>query len=96
MSWQNETKLRFALKGIRPGQIPAMCEAVGLRVLGIKRIRIGRCRWPRCLKGSGATCSPGKSSDYAHPRATKTIAASACHDCARGTFHFKQTLLIGC
>ena len=42
VSWQNETKLRFALKGIRPGQIPAMCEAVGLRVLAIKRIRIGR------------------------------------------------------
>jgi 23S rRNA pseudouridine2604 synthase len=42
VSWQNETKLRFAMKGIRPGQIPAMCEAVGLRVVGIKRIRIGR------------------------------------------------------
>lgn len=42
VSWQNETKLRFALKGIRPGQIPAMCEAVGLSVVGIKRIRIGR------------------------------------------------------
>ena len=42
VSWQNETKLRFALKGIRPGQIPAMCEAVGLTVAGIKRIRIGR------------------------------------------------------
>lgn len=42
VSWQSETKLRFALKGIRPGQIPAMCEAVGLRVVAIKRIRIGR------------------------------------------------------
>ena len=42
VSWQNETKLRFALQGIRPGQIPAMCEAVGLRVMAIKRIRIGR------------------------------------------------------
>ena len=42
VSWQSETKLRFALKGIRPGQIPAMCEAVGLRVMAIKRIRIGR------------------------------------------------------
>ncbi|MDD2547839.1 MAG: RNA pseudouridine synthase, partial [Burkholderiaceae bacterium] len=39
VSWQSETKLRFALKGIRPGQIPAMCEAVGLRVLALKRIR---------------------------------------------------------
>ncbi|MBI3103082.1 MAG: rRNA pseudouridine synthase [Burkholderiales bacterium] len=42
VSWQNETRLRFALKGIRPGQIPAMCEAVGLQVLSLKRIRIGR------------------------------------------------------
>lgn len=42
VSWQNETRLRFALKGIRPGQIPAMCEAVGLRVMAIRRIRIGR------------------------------------------------------
>lgn len=42
VSWQNETRLRFALKGIRPGQIPAMCEAVGLQVVAIKRIRIGR------------------------------------------------------
>ncbi len=42
VSWQNENRLRFALKGIRPGQIPSMCEAVGLRVEAIKRIRIGR------------------------------------------------------
>ena len=42
VSWQNETRLRFALKGIRPGQIPAMCEAVGLQVVAIKRIRLGR------------------------------------------------------
>ena len=42
VSWQSETRLRFALKGIRPGQIPAMCEAVGLQVRGIKRLRIGR------------------------------------------------------
>ena len=42
VSWQNETRLRFALKGIRPGQIPAMCDAVGLSVVAIKRIRIGR------------------------------------------------------
>lgn len=42
VSWQSEHKLRFALKGIRPGQIPSMCEAVGLTVVGLKRIRIGR------------------------------------------------------
>ncbi|MDO8771614.1 MAG: RNA pseudouridine synthase [Burkholderiaceae bacterium] len=38
----SETWLRFAFKGIRPGQIPQMCERVGLRVLALKRIRIGR------------------------------------------------------
>jgi 23S rRNA pseudouridine2604 synthase len=38
----HETWLRFAFKGIRPGQIPQMIERVGLRLLAIKRIRIGR------------------------------------------------------
>jgi 23S rRNA pseudouridine2604 synthase len=42
VSWQNETRLRFALKGLQPGQIAQMCQLVGLRVLAIKRIRIGR------------------------------------------------------
>ncbi|HEX9173009.1 MAG TPA: rRNA pseudouridine synthase [Telluria sp.] len=42
VSWQNETRLRFALKGVRPGQIEHMCRAVGLTVVAMKRIRIGR------------------------------------------------------
>jgi 23S rRNA pseudouridine2604 synthase len=42
VSWQNETRLRFALKGMQPGQIAHMCNLVGLRVLAMKRIRIGR------------------------------------------------------
>jgi 23S rRNA pseudouridine2604 synthase len=42
VSWQNETRLRFALKGVRPGQIEHMCRAVGLAVVAMKRIRIGR------------------------------------------------------
>lgn len=37
-----ETRLRFALKGVQPGQIPSMCESVGLKLLAIKRIRIAR------------------------------------------------------
>lgn len=37
-----QTRLRFALKGIRPGQVPYMCDSVGLRLLALKRIRIGR------------------------------------------------------
>lgn len=42
VSWQSEQRLRFALKGIRPGQVPAMCAAVGLQVTALKRLRIGR------------------------------------------------------
>ena len=42
VSWQSETRLRFALKGIQPGQIAHMCNVVGLQVLSMKRIRIGR------------------------------------------------------
>ncbi len=42
VSWQNETRLRFALKGVQAGQITSMCEKVGLTVLGMKRIRLGR------------------------------------------------------
>jgi len=42
VSWQNETRLRFALKGVKPGQIVHMCRMVGLSVVATKRIRIGR------------------------------------------------------
>ena len=40
VSWQNETHLRFALKGLLPGQISHMCKSVGLNVLVMRRIRI--------------------------------------------------------
>ena len=42
VSWQNERNLRFALKGIALELVPWMCEQAGLRVLALKRIRIGR------------------------------------------------------
>jgi 23S rRNA pseudouridine2604 synthase len=42
VSWQSETRLRFALKGEQPGQIAYFCESVGLRIEAMKRIRIGR------------------------------------------------------
>jgi 23S rRNA pseudouridine2604 synthase len=42
VSWQNETRLRFALKGVKPGQLVHMCRMVGLSVVSTKRIRVGR------------------------------------------------------
>ncbi len=42
VSWQNEIRLRFALKNVRPGQIEFMCQSVGLTIEAMMRIRIGR------------------------------------------------------
>ena len=42
VSWQNENNLRFAIKAVRPGQLQHMCAQVGLEVLSIRRLRIGR------------------------------------------------------
>jgi len=40
--WQNEDQLSFILREGKKRQIRRMCEAVGLKVLGLKRVRIGR------------------------------------------------------
>lgn len=39
--WQNDDQLRFVLREGKKRQIRRMCEAVGLKVLGLKRTRIG-------------------------------------------------------
>jgi 23S rRNA pseudouridine2604 synthase len=41
VEWVNEDQLRFVLRQGRKRQIRRMCEAVGLQVLGLKRVRIG-------------------------------------------------------
>jgi 23S rRNA pseudouridine2604 synthase len=42
VEWVNEDQLRFVLKEGKKRQIRRMCEAVGLKVLGLKRVRIGK------------------------------------------------------
>lgn len=59
VSWQNEVRLRFAIKGVQGGQLRAMCKQVNLDVVSIRRLRIGRIslgkmpegQW-RCLPAS--------------------------------------------
>ncbi len=41
VDWQNPEQLRFVLKEGRKRQIRRMCELVGLKVVGLKRVRIG-------------------------------------------------------
>ena len=42
VSWQNENRLRFAIKDVRNGQLRDVCAQVGLEVVSIRRLRIGR------------------------------------------------------
>ncbi len=42
VSWQNEIRLRFAIKGVQGGQLRDMCAQVGLGVVAIRRLRIGQ------------------------------------------------------
>lgn len=42
VEWQNPEQLRFVLTQGKKRQIRRMCEQVGLTVVGLKRIRIGR------------------------------------------------------
>ena len=42
VSWQNEIRLRFAIKGVQGGQLDHVCAQVGLDVVAIRRIRIGK------------------------------------------------------
>lgn len=42
VEWINDDQLRFVLRQGKKRQIRRMCEAVGLQVLGLKRVRIGK------------------------------------------------------
>ena len=44
VEWLNESELRFILKEGKKRQIRRMCEAVGLKVLRLKRVRVGNIR----------------------------------------------------
>ena len=42
VDWQNDDQLRFILREGKKRQIRRMCEQVGLKVVGLKRVRMGR------------------------------------------------------
>lgn len=51
VQWQNPEQLRFVLREGKKRQIRRMCEAVGLRVVGLKRVRIGKVLLGRLPQG---------------------------------------------
>lgn len=61
VSWQNDEQLRFILREGKKRQIRRMCELVGLKVMGLKRVRIGRVVLGDLPPGQWRYLAPGES-----------------------------------
>jgi 23S rRNA pseudouridine2604 synthase len=61
VDWANEDQLRFILREGRKRQVRRMCELVGLRVTGLKRVRIGNVTLSRLPEGQWRFMRPGES-----------------------------------
>lgn len=51
VEWLNEDQLRFVLKEGKKRQIRRMCELVGLKVTGLKRVRVGNLKLGKLPEG---------------------------------------------
>ena len=61
VEWINANQLRFILREGRKRQIRRMCELVGLKVTGLKRVRIGQLRLGKLPEGQWRYLQPGES-----------------------------------
>lgn len=60
VEWLNQDQLRFVLKEGRKRQIRRMCELVGLKVTGLKRVRLGRLMLGDLPEGKWRFLEPGE------------------------------------
>lgn len=60
VSWQNRDQLRFILTQGKKRQIRRMCNQVGLTVVGLKRIRIGKVKLGRLPTGQWRYMGPSE------------------------------------
>lgn len=61
VEWINDDQLRFVLKEGRKRQIRRMCDLVGLKVVGLKRVRIGRVMLSSLPEGKWRFLRPSES-----------------------------------
>ncbi|MCI0525375.1 MAG: pseudouridine synthase, partial [Acidobacteria bacterium] len=61
VEWINRDQLRFVLKEGRKRQIRRMCDLVGLKVVGLKRVRIGNIRLADLPEGKWRFLEPDES-----------------------------------
>jgi 23S rRNA pseudouridine2604 synthase len=60
VEWVNRDQLRFVLREGRKRQIRRMCELVGLKVTGLKRVRIGKLRLGNLPEGKWRFLRPAE------------------------------------
>ena len=60
VSWLNQDQLRFVLQEGKKRQIRRMCEMVGLRVVGLKRVRMGNVVLGDLPEGQWRYLKPGE------------------------------------
>lgn len=63
VEWINEDQLRFILREGKKRQIRRMCEAVGLKVTGLKRVRVGSLRLGKLPEGKWRFLDENESLD---------------------------------
>ncbi|MEO0369091.1 MAG: pseudouridine synthase, partial [Pseudomonadota bacterium] len=63
VSQVNSEQLKFVLKEGKKRQIRRMCEAVGLRVYGLKRVRIGDLKLGKLAEGQWRFVAPSELSN---------------------------------
>lgn len=63
VGWINDDQLRFVLTEGKKRQIRRMCELVGLKVLGLKRVRIGKLRLGNLPEGKWRFLEAGERVD---------------------------------
>ncbi|MEY2782338.1 MAG: Ribosomal large subunit pseudouridine synthase, partial [Pseudomonadota bacterium] len=61
VEWQNPEQLRFVLTEGKKRQIRRMCEQVGLKVVGLKRIRMGGVQLGQMPAGQWRYLGPNES-----------------------------------
>lgn len=61
VEWANEDQLRFILNEGKKRQIRRMCEAVGLKVRGLKRVRVGKIRLGHLPEGQWRFLEPDET-----------------------------------
>lgn len=61
VEWINREQLRFVLREGKKRQIRRMCDLVGLKVLGLKRVRIGKIKLGRLPEGKWRFLEEGES-----------------------------------